>query len=130
MMAIDWTKPLELLDDTPVRLTRDDETGEVCRYSNPDPDGDYWIEREDGERIESIAKGRDARGYLQMCVHANGCEEGTGTVIVRNRDGHVLPDPATIIRDLLEHSDGHRDGHLEEWRAAIGAAQAYLEWRN
>lgn len=83
--AVDWTSPLELLDGTPVRLTRDEETGDVDRHSNPDPDGDYWIEREDGHRIASTDCNSRSKAYRQLCVHANGCEEGTGTIVVRNR---------------------------------------------
>lgn len=44
--AIDWTKPLELMDGTPIRLS--DRNGKDFGGTNPDRDGDYWIEREDG----------------------------------------------------------------------------------
>lgn len=74
--VIDWSKPLELLDGTPVKL---DPTG--LGGKNPDRDGDWWIVREDGERITATDGGR----YRSMCVHPNGCEEQTDTVVVRNR---------------------------------------------
>lgn len=82
-MSIDWKKPLELMDGTPVRLAAG-ENG--SRFNNavdggPDLDGDYWIEREDGEEIIGTHNAR----YAELCVHANGNEEGTQTVIVRNR---------------------------------------------
>lgn len=44
-VMIDWNAPLELMDGTPVRLTDD---------SHHDPDGDYWIERDDSAEIGSI----------------------------------------------------------------------------
>lgn len=74
-VKIDWAAPLELLDGSPVRLSDD---------SDHDPDGDYWIEREDGQKIASQYNNKQT-AYSQMCVHPNGCEEGTATLIVRNR---------------------------------------------
>lgn len=73
---IDWTKPLELMDGTPVRLTEDDE--------RPDEDGDYWIEREDGRRIKSLDRESMFPSYLQLCVGSNGWEGRIGQ-LVRNR---------------------------------------------
>lgn len=43
---IDWTKPLELLNGTPVWLAA---TG-FAGGPNPDEDGDYWVEGPDGYR--------------------------------------------------------------------------------
>lgn len=83
---IDWTKPLELIDGTPVRLERDPETGETNYSCAPDKDGDYWIEREDGGRYVSVDPKAKMDSYAVICVHPNGCEEGTHTVIVRNRE--------------------------------------------
>lgn len=82
---VDWTKPLELVDGTPVRLILDEETGETDTWSCPDRDGDYWIEREDLGKIVSVRERPMFPDYSSMCVHPNGCEEGTGIVIVRNR---------------------------------------------
>lgn len=81
---IDWTKPLELMDGTPVRLETD-YYGETLAYLAPDDDGDYWIEREDGGQIVSVHPKAKYRSYRIMCVHPNGCEEGTEIQIVRNR---------------------------------------------
>lgn len=84
--AIDWTKPLELLDGTPVRLGPYGFGGK-----NPDKDGDFWVEREDGGRIAGTQGG----AYYSMCVHPNGCEENTEIVIVRNRtEAPAVPAPA------------------------------------
>lgn len=47
-MSIDWTKPLELMDGTPVVLSPE---GGLCG-NNPDLDGDYWVVREDGVYLE------------------------------------------------------------------------------
>jgi hypothetical protein len=76
MPAVDWTKPLELMDGTPVRLVTEDEGIQ----SNPDKDGDYWIRREDGERI-----GLD----VDRCVSPEGLG-GNNKPFVRNRTGGVL----------------------------------------
>ena len=97
-MTIDWTKPLELMDGTPVVLTLDDDTGETDIYSNPDPDGDYWITREDGDRIVSLSNHKIMVDYAVMCVHANGCEEGTGKQIVRNR---TTLEPKSVFPDEI-----------------------------
>ena len=72
--GIDWSKPLEMLDGTPVKLDG----------VRPDRDGDYWFRREDGKRVPSVDPS-NTNGYTVMCVHPNGCEEGTSHVIVRNR---------------------------------------------
>ena len=69
---IDWTQPLELMDGTPVRLSK---TG-YCGGPNPDSDGDYWVEREDGARSRNPSvPGR--------CVSADGTR--AGVPYVRNR---------------------------------------------
>lgn len=48
---IDWTKPLELIDGTPVVLEPHDPNESYSNGPNgePDEDGDYWIVREDGK---------------------------------------------------------------------------------
>lgn len=48
-MRIDWTKPLELMDGTPVRLAVVGE--EPGAPSNPDESGDYYVVREDMEKF-------------------------------------------------------------------------------
>ncbi len=73
--AIDWTKPLELMDGTPVVLDP-----EIA--GNPDRDGDYWIVREDGEKIQLSEPNCQ---YRTMCVRSNGMEESIDVQIVRNR---------------------------------------------
>lgn len=45
-MTVDWTKPIELHDGTPVWLAHRGYHG----GPNPDDDGHYWIEGEDGYR--------------------------------------------------------------------------------
>ena len=48
--AIDWTKPLELEDGTPVVM-----------LSGPDSDGDYRLNREDGEKFTEAQTGSTYR---------------------------------------------------------------------
>lgn len=83
------------------------------RHSNPDPDGDYWIEREDGHRIASTDRKSRSEAYRQLCVHAKGCEEGTGTIVVRNR------------ADLNARQSG--EGEREALRDALDAAHFYID---
>lgn len=79
-MTIDWTKPLELIDGTPVILEPHDPNGISGNGPNrtPDRDGDYWVVRLDGKKFFNHC------GYL--CIHADGCGEGTRTPAVRNRE--------------------------------------------
>ena len=63
-MDIDWTKPLELMDGTPLRLEVD------CPYGNPDADGDYWLEHDDGE--SKVLDPSDGAAYRYMCVSPKG----------------------------------------------------------
>lgn len=90
MGKIDWNKPLELMDGAPVVL-------DPRIVGNPDRDGDYWIVREDGEKIQSSEPNWQ---YRTMCVRSNGMEEGTDVQIVRNRAGHAAASvPATPADD-------------------------------
>lgn len=76
---IDWTKPLELIDGTPVKLEpHDPTTGLRTNGPNgePDSDGDYWIVNEDGSPI-------DGGSY---CLHPDGRDCDYGPVRVRNRE--------------------------------------------
>lgn len=69
MEKIDWTKPLELLDGTPVVLSDPGDIDSEFGGAAPDKDGDYWIKREDGE---------DCLGFTNRCI-------GDGDGYVRNR---------------------------------------------
>lgn len=73
--AIDWTKPLELLDGTPVRLSAGSEVAAMFGGTNPDHDGHYWVRREDGEPID---------GLDHVCLAPDG-DEWVGLAQVRNR---------------------------------------------
>lgn len=64
-MTIDWTKPIELIDGTPVVVT-----------DGPDEDGDYWIVRTDGRGIRAISKYSFFKEYTMMCVLPDGRFEG------------------------------------------------------
>ena len=77
---IDWTKPLELMDGTPVVLVG----------GSPDDDGDYWISREDGKNIPTSGC---PGGYRTLCVHPDGTEwfGSCDVVIVRNRRAEPKP---------------------------------------
>lgn len=77
---IDWTKSLELIDGTPVKLG-DPIAFKIDWTTKQDQDGDYWIEREDGEEYKSVMGGT----YEIMCVHPDGREDSTDVIVVRNR---------------------------------------------
>lgn len=82
-MSIDWSKPLELTDGTPVRLEahKDRENPVFSNGPNgePDEEGDYWIVREDGQPLRTI--------MLSLCVSAERGSCGFDDVpLVRNRD--------------------------------------------
>lgn len=64
-MTIDWTKPIELIDGTPVMVSE-----------GPDPDGDYWIKRIDEGRIKALSKDSLFKAYAEMCVCPDGKFEG------------------------------------------------------
>lgn len=123
-MTIDWNAPLELMDGTPVHLTAPYGTSEEA--VGPDHDGDYWFARDDGKRISSP---HDRNGYFHMCATRDGHEEGTGTVIVRNREGYHLPDALdgarTVIRDLLDALDAANAGNGYD-EAITDRARAFL----
>jgi len=53
--AIDWTKPLEFSDGTPVVLSPQD----VWNKTNPDEDGDYWVRLPDGHDTCCDASGKN-----------------------------------------------------------------------
>lgn len=114
-MNIDWTKPLELLDETPVVLDR-----------NRDRDGDYWIRREDRQRIASTAV---SKGYMSMCCHPNGCEEGTDTVIVRNRKKVAATSADTFNHTALA-AEIHASNVAAGWWSDIKTGESILTTRN
>lgn len=73
--AIDWTKPLELSDGTPVVLSPQD----VWDGANPDADGDYWVRREDGRPFENE---EPFYGNIHACIDP---EFVTRHGLIRNR---------------------------------------------
>lgn len=119
---IDWSKPLELMDGTPVRLDPDERA--------PDEFGGHWVCREDGKLIT-------CPGGMEWCslsIEPNG--EFEGKAFVRNR---AEPTPETLtLRDqfamaaltgiMATDSDGE---HAEEWVAkrAYHLADAMLTAR-
>ena len=75
MNTIDWTKPLELIDGTPVHLKLRDHF-----KPNPDADGDYYLVRSDDENFADTGSGTlivgpDGRHWLMA----------QGQVLVRNQ---------------------------------------------
>ena len=75
-VSIDWTKPLELMDGTPVRLETEGEMETWIGRTDPDEDGDYWIRREDGKKF----------GFLgAICVKSDGSYDFPSKSHVRNR---------------------------------------------
>ena len=93
---IDWTKPLELIDGTPVVLCHD--TDYVVRLlwkigpDGRDEDGHYWVAREDGKRltIEQVDPKHETEWmhpcYETLCFAADGSAEGCTTCVIRNRE--------------------------------------------
>ena len=106
-MSIDWAKPIELLDGTPVRLQTNEEMAGFYGGTNPDHDGDYWIIGMNGEDL-----GDDS------------CVPPDGGGIVRNI-ANPPTDAAIIIRDLLAHAVYDRE-KSDECAAAVEAAEAFL----
>ena len=81
--VVDWSKPIELMDGTPVALSGQ-EPDAVER--NPDADGDYWIVKEDGTEFDvQLDTCRFRERYSHLCVKPNGCGEGMSNQFVRNR---------------------------------------------
>lgn len=79
-MSIDWSKPLELFDGTPVRLgPHVPSWAPYCNGPNgtSDEEGDYWVEREDGEHMTP--------GMPSVCVDPDGTIGFRGLSRVRNR---------------------------------------------
>lgn len=80
---IDWTKPIETLDGHPVRLEN------PCGWgngSNPDDQGDYWVERVDGGKIG---------GLKVQCVGPDGGD------YVRNTQPTTTPDTLDELPELI-----------------------------
>lgn len=71
---LDWSKPLELSDGTPVVLSQLNEVGPQTFGGNPDEDGDYWV---------------TLPGGVEMCVNPDGFR-GDG-LHVRNRAACAVP---------------------------------------
>lgn len=80
-MTIDWTKPLELMDGTPVRLETPAEMKGAFGGTNPDIHGDYWIVKMDGSSLPG-----------------DGCQR-PDTTKVRNR---ATPEPETPTKTLRD----------------------------
>lgn len=78
-MSIDWSKPLELMDGTPVRLMTADELGS----DNPDSDGDRWITSEDGTTL----------AYSVICPDGSAFRYPEDGQYVRNRAERADPFP-------------------------------------
>lgn len=83
---IDWTKPLELMDGTPVRLVHSDHYAlEPWGGCQPDNGGHWWVEREDGLRFVD--------GVHTICGDDSGFSFGNK---VRNR-----AEPETVTPDEI-----------------------------
>ncbi len=100
VFAVDWTKPIELHDGTPVRLCVD---GFQIGGPNPDRDGDYWVEPEARADWDRKCIGSDGRVF--------------GMRVVRNRikEPVAAPTPA---------SHGKLDTHVRKMQEACAN---YLE---
>lgn len=86
---IDWTKPLELMDGTPVRLrARGGLDGK-----NPDTGGDYWIEGANGERLETRCVSNEGLGRYDQLYVRNRLVSPPAT------DNAVEKEPTETLRD-------------------------------
>lgn len=81
---IDWTKPLEHIDGTPVRLAKPSEITSITR--NPDAQGDYYLVREDGLVFSPEQKAKKIAARL-FISHPDGTQWDSAhdTVLIRNR---------------------------------------------
>lgn len=106
--AIDWSKPLVLTDGTPVELAPP-ESLQYWGGTNPDRDGDYWVQLPCGNR---------------ECVHPDGRSEETGLPIVRN----WVPQPAAansnlpqltldqeLVLSVMDSDVGHSAAAISRW---------------
>ena len=103
-MTIDWTKPLELMDGTPVRIAR---KGEKGLPESPGEYGEYRLLREDGGKF-AIS---DTETHFLTCASNGSWWFGPGHItLIRNAKLTTDPakdpakDPAEIIRALLAYS--------------------------
>lgn len=88
MPPIDWTKPLEHVDGTPLIF--------CPNYKNPDTAGDYFLVREDGEPLTRARKNGTVFGCLIVKPDGHGWGAyNTGAPIVRNRAQPRAEAPAT-----------------------------------
>lgn len=95
-LPIDWTKPLELMDGTPVRLLPADHYAiRPWGGTQPDRGGHHWIEREDGCAFEG--------GCQFICGDETGFSFG---IKVRNRAEVATeasaPTPAEGLTELRD----------------------------
>ena len=123
---IDWTKPLELMDGTPVRLETPAEMKGIFGGTNPDIHGDYWIVKMDGSSLPGDA-----------------CQR-PDTTKVRNRAEYEaelscieLPEQPTLrdrfamaaLTGLCSHPDYYDRTWAEIAETAEGQADAMMEAR-
>lgn len=112
-MNIDWTKPLELMDGTPVVLAKHGREYGDC--TNPDGDGDYWIIKE-GDAEDAINAG---------CYHFDGTGLGVGKMAIRNRAAPT-EQPKTLRDEFaMAALQGMVTGPQQPWKPEIVAGEAY-----
>lgn len=130
--AIDWTKPIERYDGTPMKLY----TPVICGGTNPDNEGHYWVRPEDGS------------GYGE-CIGTNGFDISPDRR-VRNRplpaDDTVVGRPAPgsllerngVLWEVIGHDPkgsgfevrkvGTRFEDINQWHLNFGSEHA-AEWK-
>lgn len=112
---IDWSKPLELMDGTPVELVA---TKELVGRSNPDIEGKYYLAPVVGGVFPEYGR--------FLIVEPSGIHwRRKGKVLVRNRAEQPNPTPETLtLRDqfamaaltgIMAHD--RDDEYAEEWVA-------------
>lgn len=95
-MTIDWSKPIEHIDGTPLVLCGPDEPGPEMFGGNPDRVGHYWV--------------REVSGTYQCCYTAN-------TQSVRNRAEPVEQPRVMLAADIGWPQDGESDAERQLRRA-------------
>lgn len=92
-MAIDWTKPLELMDGTPVRLVQNYWVGDgakpasktILKFDNPDRDRNSWLEEDDGAGLPLRMRPCDRKNCVSVTADGRHWSDPDGEPIIRNR---------------------------------------------
>lgn len=122
-MAVDWTKPLELMDGTPVRLEEPEEMSGLYGGTNPDCHGHYWVVTPDGYKLCFNSDGSHWNG-TGLC-NAPETKESAHTPNEETIAAMAEVGALEIIRNLLDHAVYDRE-KSDECLRAVGKAEAFM----